>query len=177
MNHIKFVDILSVDDKLKEKVRRWRNKERIRRSMLTQHQISKEEHFRWIENLRNKDNYKFWVVFANDVPIGSVYLQNISYRQLKAEWGFYIGEDAYVGKGLSTGIVYKLLHHFFEAMKFDVLLTEAFSDNTVALNIYRKFKFAEINSLSANGGKEIVTLSFSRADWERCKGNFENVYF
>lgn len=175
--NLKLVDILSVDDELKDKVRCWRNKERIRKSMLTQHVISKEEHFNWIENLRHKDDRKFWIVFANDVSIGSVYLQNINYNQLNADWGFYIGEDAYVGKGLSKRILCKLLQYFFEVMKFEVLFTKVISDNTVALNIYRKFKFAEINGLSANGGKEIVTLSFSRTDWERCKSDFENVCF
>lgn len=177
MYNLEFVDILNVNDKLKYKVRCWRNKERIRKFMLTQHVISKEEHFDWIQNLMQKNDRKFWIVFANDVSIGSVYLHKINYNQLNAEWGFYIGEDAYIGKGLSKRILYKLLQYFFEVMKFEVLFTKALSDNIIALNIYRKFKFAEIKRLSANSGKEIVTLSFSRTDWERCKSDFENVCF
>lgn len=175
MNSITFVDILSVDDKLKDKVRCWRNKGKIRKFMLTQHLISREEHFKWIGSLKRKDNQKFWVVFANDVPIGSVYLQNINYRQLNSEWGFYIGEDAYIGKGFGKRIVYKLLQHFFEEMKFDVLLTKVFSNNTAALNIYRKFRFAEVSRAPGDDGKEILTLSFSRADWKNYKKDFQNV--
>ena len=175
MNHIEFIDILSVDDELKNKVRRWRNKERIRKSMLTQHQISKEEHLKWIKSLAHNDKQKFWVVFANNIPIGSVYLQNINYSKLSSEWGFYIGEDAYTGKGLAKHIVYKLLQHFFEVMKFGVLFTKVFSGNVLALKTYRKFKFAEMGRSRDNSGKEIVILRFSKSDWERYKIDFENA--
>ena len=175
MNDLKFVDILSVDDELKDKVRRWRNKKKIRKFMLTQHLIGREEHLRWLESLRQKDEQKFWIVFADEIPIGSVYLQNINYTQLNSEWGFYIGEDAYIGKGLGKRIVCKLLKHFFEVMNFDVLSTKVFSDNIVALKLYRKFKFVEAGRLPGDSGKEIVVLSFSRADWIKWKRDFENV--
>ncbi|MCK4793150.1 MAG: UDP-4-amino-4,6-dideoxy-N-acetyl-beta-L-altrosamine N-acetyltransferase, partial [Desulfobacteraceae bacterium] len=173
MNQIEFVDILGVDDGLKEKVRCWRNKQRIRKSMLLQHEISKEEHLRWIENLKHKDNQKFWVVFVDDVPIGSIYLQNINYDNLNSEWGFYIGEDAYIGKGLAKPIVFKLLEYFFEVMKFKILFTKVFSDNTVALNLYRKFKFDEADRSPVSGCRKIITLSFSRANWINCKRIFK----
>jgi UDP-4-amino-4,6-dideoxy-N-acetyl-beta-L-altrosamine N-acetyltransferase len=172
-----FVDILSVGDELKEKVRCWRNEERIRKSMLTQRVISKEEHFKWIESLRHKNDQKFWIVFANDVSIGSVYLKNIDQNKLRAEWGFYIGEVTHVGKGLGKHILYKLLKHFFEVMKFEVLFTKVFSDNTIALNIYRDFKFTEVSRLLSNNGREIITLSFSRADWEELNRNFDKCKY
>jgi len=174
MNHIEFIDILSADDELKEKVRCWRNKERIRKSMLMQHQISRKEHFKWIENLTKNNNQKFWIVFANGISIGSAYLQNTNYSKLSSEWGFYIGEDAYKGKGLAKYIVYKLLHHFFEVMKFDVLFTKVFSDNVPAIKTYRKFKFSEIGRSSNNNSREIIILGFSKNDWEKYRTDFEN---
>jgi UDP-4-amino-4,6-dideoxy-N-acetyl-beta-L-altrosamine N-acetyltransferase len=177
MNHIEFIDILSVNDELRDKVRQWRNKESIRKFMLTQHQISEEEHLKWIKSLSHNDKKKFWVVFANNIPIGSVYLQNISYRGLSSEWGFYIGEDAYTGRGLAKYIVYKLLKDFFEVMKFNVLFTKVFSDNDLALKTYRRFKFAEVGRSCDNSGRKIVTLSFSKSNWEKYKVDFENMCF
>jgi UDP-4-amino-4,6-dideoxy-N-acetyl-beta-L-altrosamine N-acetyltransferase len=175
MKELKFVDILSVDAELQERVRQWRNKARISKFMLTRHIIRREEHFKWIASLRKNDNQKFWIVYVDDLPIGSVYLQNINYRQLNSEWGFYIAEDVYMGKGFGKRIVYKLLQHFFETMRFDILNTKVFADNAAALNIYRKFRFTEIDRTSSEGGRKIVTLSFSRADWENYKRELENV--
>ena len=141
MRKIKFENILKVNDEIKEKVRQWRNKEEIRKHMLNQHIITKEEHLNWIESLKNRDDWKFWVVFIDEIPIGSVYLQNIDFKNLTSEWGFYIGEDDFKGKGLGKYILFKLLEFYFEEMKFEVLFTKVLSDNIAALNIYRKFKF------------------------------------
>lgn len=175
MNSLKFVDILSVADGLKDKVRHWRNKKEINRFMLTRHYISQKEHFKWMESLGEKDNRKFWVVFVEDVPIGSVYLQNIDYNQLSSEWGFYIAEDAYRSKGLGKRIVYKLLEYFFDVMKFNVLITKVFADNIAALNLYRKLGFREVDEPTVNNGRELITMTFSRGNRAACKKEFVNA--
>jgi UDP-4-amino-4,6-dideoxy-N-acetyl-beta-L-altrosamine N-acetyltransferase len=169
MKSLRFVDILSVDDELKDRVRQWRNKDRVRKCMLTQHHISREEHSKWLENLKTRDKQRFWVVFAEATPIGSVYLQNINCDLLSSEWGFYIGEDSYTGKGLGKRILYMLLERFFDEMGFNTLLTKVLSDNTAALRIYREFGFTEMGRAFVDGDKEILRLSFHRNDWFRQK--------
>lgn len=174
MEEIKFINIIDMPEGLKEKVRQWRNKEEIRKSMLTQHIISKEEHLQWIEGLRHRNDWKFWVIYFNNVPIGSVYLQNMDYENLSSEWGFYIGEEEYKGKGLSKAVLLKLLEIFFNEMKFNVLFTKILSGNIVALSLYRKFKFKEMEKVSFEDKREIVILSFSKEDWMKYRRQLEN---
>lgn len=176
MKSIRFTNILDVDKQLKEKVRQWRNKEEIRKFMLTQHIISREEHLKWLENLSKNEGQKFWIIFVDDVPIGSVYLQNINYKALNSEWGFYIGEDTYLGKGLAGLIIYKMLTIFFEEMKFDTLLTRALSNNTRALNLYRKFRFVDITHSVGNDSNKIVTMRFTRNEWIESKEDFKKQF-
>jgi len=174
MTDIEFINIIEVQEELKEKVRQWRNRDQIRKFMLAQHIISKEEHLQWIKDLRHRNDWRFWVIFLRDIPIGSVYLQNINYEKLTSEWGFYIGEDAYRGKGLSKFILFNLLEMFFNEMKFNTLFTRILSDNIVALNLYRKFKFREIErSFSKNRG-EVILLGFSKEDWMKYGRLLEN---
>ena len=173
MRDIKFVNILKVNDEIKEKVRQWRNKEEIRKYMLNQHIITKEEHLSWIESLRNRNDWKFWVVFVDEIPIGSVYLQNIDFKNLTSEWGFYIGEDDFKGKGLGKCILFKLLEFYFEEMRFEVLFTKVVSNNTVALNMYKKFEFKIIHSFLDNQRK-IVFLEFTKNDWLEQKEKLKN---
>ncbi len=176
MKEIKFENILKVNDEIKEKVRQWRNKEEIRKHMLNQHIITKEEHLNWIESLKNRNDWKFWVVFVDEIPIGSVYLQNMDFKNLTSEWGFYIGEDDYRGKGLGKYILFKLLEFYFEEMKFEVLFTKVISNNIAALNIYRKFKFKMINDFLDNQRK-VVLLKFTKKDWSKWKEMLKNEYF
>jgi len=176
MKEIKFENILKVNDKIKERVRQWRNKEEIRKYMLSQHIITKEEHLNWIESLKNRNDWKFWVIFVDEIPIGSVYLQNIDLKKLTSEWGFYIGEDDFKGKGLGKHILFKLLEFYFEEMKFEVLFTKVISNNIAAINIYRKFKFKMINDFLDNQ-KKVVLLKFTKKDWSKWKEMLKNEYF
>ena len=176
MKEIKFKNILKVNNEIKEKVRQWRNKEEIRKYMLSQHIITKEEHLNWIESLKNRNDWKFWVVFVDEIPMGSVYLQNIDFKNLTSEWGFYIGEDDFKGKGLGKYILFKLLEFYFEEMKFEVLFTKVLSDNIAALNIYRKFKFKIISDFLDNQRK-VVLLKFTKNDWSKWREVLKNEYF
>lgn len=176
MKEIKYINILKVNDKIQERVRQWRNKEEIRKYMLSQHIITKEEHLNWIESLKDRNDWKFWVVFIDEIPIGSIYLQSIDYKKLTSEWGFYIGEDDFKGKGLGKYILFKLLEFYFEEMKFEVLFTKVISNNIAALNIYRKFKFKMINDFLDNQRK-VVLLKFTKKDWLKQKEMLKNEYF
>jgi len=169
MNEIRFVDILEVDDVLKERVREWRNREEVRNFMLTQHHISKEEHRRWLERLKDVKDAKFWVAFAGDTPIGAAYLNDIDYEASDSEWGFYIGEDGYRQKGLSRRILYRLLEEAFEKLGLQTLVTSVLTGNTRALGIYEKLNFKTINRIPSRAGNEIILLGFTSEDWKRLK--------
>lgn len=174
MNDIEFIDVLDVDDDLKEKVRLWRNSEQVNRFMISRHVITKEEHSKWIENLEKNAEQKLWIVFTDKTPIGSVYLKNSDYNQLISEWGFYIGESNYRGRGLGKHILYKFLETFFDSMGFKVLNTKVMSDNAVALHIYSAFGFIETGRTTSDDSSEVVELKFSRADWLKHKEEIGN---
>lgn len=174
MNKIRFVDVLQVDDKLRDTIRRWRNRREIRKYMLTQHLISKEEHSRWLSGLRETVNQKVWIVFTDNVPIGSVYLQNLDYSRRYSEWGLYIAEPAYRGKGLGKCIVLRLLEVYFDEMGFETLSTKVLSDNVAALGLYRKLEFKPVDRLPYKGKKEIISLKFSKKDWLKLRDKLKD---
>jgi len=173
MSEMRFVNILEVDDGLKEKVRQWRNKDEIRKSMLTQHIISKGEHAGWLKKLKTADDSKFWVVFVEDTLIGVAYLQNIDRKKSTSEWGFYIGEDAYKGKGLGKSILFKLLDKAFGEMNLEILFTKVLSDNTIAFHIYEELRFKEAGRTPFKDDKEVILLQFRREDWQKLKEEIE----
>ncbi|MDD5680706.1 MAG: UDP-4-amino-4,6-dideoxy-N-acetyl-beta-L-altrosamine N-acetyltransferase [Candidatus Omnitrophica bacterium] len=174
MTDIRFTNILQLDDAIKEKVREWRNSGRVRHFMLTQHVISAHEHTKWVDGLKRGDNALFWVVFAGDDPIGAAYLHNINKEKKTSEWGFYIGNDAYTGKGLGKNILFKLLETSFDEMGFEVLLTKAFSDNIAALSLYRKFDFAEKGREALDGKRDVILLEFTKDDWSKVRGKLSS---
>ena len=178
MDRLKLVNILNVNDELKEKVRQWRNKEEIRKYMLNQHIITKEEHFKWLENLKSKNDCKFWVVFFNNIPIGTVSLQNINYDKLTSEWGFYIGEDLYKGLGLGAIIEYNLLEYYFLKLNFTTLSGTVLDTNLAILKMHKKFGFKIIGREKKIIGKKkhtITLISVKRNDWMNLRKDLESI--
>lgn len=179
MEGIKFVNILKVNDEIQEKVRQWRNKEEIRKYMISQHIINKKEHSIWLKNLKHKNDCKLWVVFLYNIPIGSVYLQNIDYKNLTSEWGFYIGEEAYKGFGLGAIIEYNLLEYFFLKLNFTTLFGTVLDTNLVVLKMHKKYGFKIIGREKKIIGKKkhtITLISIKKNDWMNLRKDLKVFY-
>ena len=169
MNNPSFINILETDEIIREKVRRWRNKEEIRKCMLDQNIISPQEHARWLDGLSRSADNKFWVVFWEDVPVGAAYLQNVDHQKATTEWGFYIGEEAYKARGLGQQILFNLLEEVFDRMGFEILLTKVLSSNVGAIHLYKKFYFNEKDRFFSKDQREVVILEFTKSAWARTK--------
>jgi len=174
MERLKLVNILNVNDELKEKVRQWRNKEEIRKFMTNQGIISKEEHLNWLKSLTSRTDYKAWVVFYEKKPIGLVNLSKIDDHKQSAFSGVYIGENEYKGKGLGKCMRFQLMKVFFEEMRFKILYATVLSYNFVNLNFIKKFKFRELNRISFKNNIKNVIFQFTLNDWLKWKEYLKN---
>ncbi len=169
MSQLTLINILETDEIIRERVRQWRNKEEIRRSMFSQGVISRDEHARWLAGLIHRVDTKFWVVFLEGIPIGAAYVHHMEPERRRTQWGFYIGEETYKAKGLGQQILFDLLEEVFDRMAFEVLVTEVLSDNTRAIGIYRKFDFSEQKSYRTKDQREVIVFEFTRPVWEKTK--------
>ncbi|GEM_PF-2089973 len=175
VNDLRFVNILETDRVIREKVRWWRNKQDVRSCMLSQSIISQEEHAQWLAGLSKGSVNKFWVIFWRDVPIGAAYLQNIDYDRSTSEWGFYIGEEAYKGRGVGKKILFNLLEKVFDKMAIEFLFTKVLSTNGSAIHLYKKFYFSEKSRLLLEDGREVIIFEFARSAWLEVKDELEKI--
>jgi len=95
-----YIRSMSSDDL--ELVLAWRNHPEIRRYMLTQHDISPEEHRRWYGRTSQDTSRRLLVFEYDDVPAGFVQFTKVSPGGI-AEWGFYVSPDAPQGTGQKLG--------------------------------------------------------------------------
>ena len=175
IEQITFINILQVNPDISRKVRQWRNKDYIRRRMLNRHIISSEEHKQWLLKLQANDSQKFWVVFLNEEPFGSVYLNKVDAKSRKSEWGFYIGEESFLDKGLGRKMMYKFLMLYFDTMKYNELITKVLSGNDKALHLYQQFKFRQVSTEKYNEDEGIIIFKFSAEDWNKYKKELINA--
>lgn len=85
-----------------EQVLAWRNHPEVRRYMLTQHEISLEEHRRWFEKA-SEDPTRYLLVYEqNSTPVGFINIHRIATGGI-ADWGFYAAPDVPKGTGRQLG--------------------------------------------------------------------------
>ena len=67
-----------------------RNQKEIRQNMYTSHEISEDEHFKWIERITHDAVNRFFAVFLDGHIVGAISLNAISTAHKRADWAYYI---------------------------------------------------------------------------------------
>ncbi|OPZ79361.1 MAG: ribosomal-protein-L7/L12-serine acetyltransferase [Alphaproteobacteria bacterium ADurb.Bin438] len=129
-----FKNFIHTNEYEKKLILEWRNSDRIRQNMINQDIIIYENHVKWIERLKTKEDAKYYLCIIDDKPVGVYDYTSIEAQHKKAEWGFYVGEE---GLGFGVLMEYLGIKHFFEDMKFNRLCAIVLEHNIKTYNIHK----------------------------------------
>lgn len=139
-------NFLHLDSEQQEMIRNWRNSEKIRKWMYTDHVISKEEHRRFFENLNNNKRAFFWLIRLWDQYLGVLTLIRTDFRNKNTYYGIYANPDnKMLGKGekLDT-LAIKLA---FKHANFHSLHLEVIEDNLAVIDLHERMGFVREGKL------------------------------
>lgn len=124
---------------------KWRNKAFVRSNFIYQKEFTKESHERWLETMVDTGKVKQFIIRlkVDDLPVGSVYLRDIDTEHLKAEYGIFIGEEDYLGKGIGTEVAAEVIRYAFEELKLHKIMLRVLANNPRAIESYKKAGFIE----------------------------------
>ena len=99
-----------------ENIINWRNSDEVRKQFIYQKPFTKESHEKWIETMieTGKVVQMMIVECETDRPIGSVYVRDIDMEHKKGEYGIFIGDVDYLGKGYGTEAAELMIEYAFE---------------------------------------------------------------
>lgn len=162
-----------IEEKDLELILHWRNSDRIRANMFTDHIIKMEEHRSWFDRLQKEQKDIYLVFEYNDNPVGIVNFIEMDSHNYTCKWGFYIGEED-VPKGLGSIMGFMGLEYIFEECNKCIVKGEAFVFNEASINYHTKLGFTEEgysvkHVLKNEGYKDVILFSLSREDWEKNK--------
>ncbi len=148
----------------------WRTAPEINQYMTTDVPYDIEAQKRWILNSYARNDYYHWIALYDDMPIGSVSINDFDAENERTSWGIYKGVPGFPGVGA------KILPLMYNWLFFEIgvreIYTEAVYHNTKAIDLYlrhgHKFMPAK-DRVIRKGGREILllTLSLSIQDWDR----------
>ena len=142
MSVITYRNLLDVSPELQERVRNWRNSEHVRSNMLASDLITEEQHRRWLcGGAGRPERQSVRVAFEGDEPFGIITLKDIDRNSSRCDWGIYIGETGFLGRGLSRRMLFDLLAWAFEEEGLQRLYTSVVGDNAKAVALYLEYGF------------------------------------
>jgi UDP-4-amino-4,6-dideoxy-N-acetyl-beta-L-altrosamine N-acetyltransferase len=118
----------------------WRNAPSVRRYMLTQHEITQEEHRQWFARVKDDKTRQQIIVMDAGDPIGFVQFNPVSQGGI-ADWGFYVRPDAPKGSGTKLGQA--ALTHAFKTLGLHKVCGQAIESNLVSIAFHQKLGFRD----------------------------------
>jgi len=159
----------------------WRNTERIRANMYTDHIIDPEEHRSWFNRVRKDATCRYLIVEHEGRPIGLSYLTKISRDHGTCEWGFYIGAaDAPRGSGTAMG--FQSMEWIFHEEQLRKASGEVLAFNLPSRKLFERLGFTRDGCLRQHVVKngtvtDVVLYSLLKAEWHgREKARIADIY-
>lgn len=153
-----------------ENIVRWRNSDFVNKRFLYRAQFTPESHNNWMKNMvETKKVYQF-IINCDGKDVGSIYLRDVDIQNKKAEYGVFIGEKDYLGKGVGTAATKLILDFAFTELKLHKVFLRVLSDNVGAVKSYEKSGFVQEgffkDEIFADGKYESVIFMaiFNRED-------------
>lgn len=131
---------LAVDDL--DLVLSWRNSERIRANMYTDHVISESEHQAWYDRIKNEPSVAYCLFEYRQTPAGLSYLTDIDLTNGLCLWGFYLGA-VNLPRGSGTMMGYLSLQYAFDQLRVRKVCGEVLAFNEPSLKFFRRLGFVE----------------------------------
>ncbi|HCN44299.1 MAG TPA: UDP-4-amino-4,6-dideoxy-N-acetyl-beta-L-altrosamine N-acetyltransferase [Pseudomonas sp.] len=164
-----FIDILDTDPSVQARVRELRNHIDVRRFMYSSHEISPDEHGKWLASLAGNNRQRVFVVLLDDAVAGIVSLNAINTTHRTADWAFYL-DPARQGQGLGSLVEFWLLDHAFNEAGLEKLNCEVLESNGAVVKMHQKFGFCvegvRRRNVEKDGARvDVVLLGITREEW------------
>lgn len=127
---------------------KWRNTDFVRENFIFREKFTKEMHENWIKTQINTGKVIQYIICDNlETPIGSIYFRDIDVEKREAEFGIFIGEKNFIGKGLGQEATKLFINFGFKELGFDRIILRVIDTNNKAEHIYEKVGFKKIDEI------------------------------
>ncbi len=121
----------------------WRNNPKVQQNFVFRTAFTNEMHENWMKSQVVTGNVVQFIIQdnASKRKIGSVYLRDIDKKFRSAEYGIFIGEDEFRGKGFGSESARLIVDYGFKVIKLHRIFLRVFQSNSIAISSYKKVGF------------------------------------
>jgi len=161
-----------------EQLRQWRNNPELRQFFREYREISKETQEKWFEEkVLGDPNQINFEIHDNESGklIGHCGIFYIKWVYGTGEFGIYIGDNNFRGKGYGKSSLISLVNYGFETLSLHRIFAEVYSNND-AIKLYKKIGFKQEGILRQHvykNGKylDAYMIGLLKDEWSSLKEN------
>lgn len=129
------VYLRSITSEDTERIVKWRNQENVLKYFFYRGDFTKEIHENWLRTRVDTGEVEQFIVVLkeNDRPVGSTFLRDIDYNNMKAEYGVFLGEEDARGKGIGKEILELTVKYAFEELGLHRIYARVYETNKPSL--------------------------------------------
>jgi UDP-4-amino-4,6-dideoxy-N-acetyl-beta-L-altrosamine N-acetyltransferase len=163
-----------------ERLRSWRNQDRIRANMYSDHLIEADEHAAWLSRTLASDTARVMVFELAGQPVGMVGFSNIDRHNDRCDWAFYLGEET--PRGTGAAMEFLALDHAFDDLGIGKLCCEVFAFNAGVVKMHGRFGFQQEALFVRHRRKgdrleDVVALALFADDWRSRRATMAETVF
>lgn len=112
-----------------EQVLEWRIKPEVAKFLFTRIENDLSKQRLWFENISKNENYRYWVIYYQDQPIGVINLSELDFKNKRCNAGYYIGEQQF--NHLGGMVLPYLYNHVFNELGLKKIYGEVVNGNKI----------------------------------------------
>ena len=169
-----YLSPISVDDA--EQYCEWINDAEVNKFMVfSSHQIGIEKERTILEDMIKRNAQIFAIIdIKKDELIGNCSLFDIDHLNMKAEFGIFIGNKTYWGKGYGTEATMLILDYGFNILNLNNIMLRVYSYNKRGIRSYEKSGFKVIGN--HREAKIIGSKKYDEIYMDILAGEFKSIY-
>lgn len=148
--HGNLVSLMKIRDEDTDSLVKWRNSAHVKENLYSQEDVTPEQHREWLRTKVDSGQCVQFVIYSkhDKVPVGTTFLKNIEAYHSRAEFGIFIGELGYLGKGLGGDATRLIVKYGFEELKLNKIYLTVFEHNYPAIRSYESVGFRRTGLMS-----------------------------
>jgi RimJ/RimL family protein N-acetyltransferase len=97
----------------------WRMREDITKYLFTDPKLTLEGQLKWFNKIKNDNSQIRWTIYADDIPVGSIFLNEIDYTHKRCEIGWFIADKKVRSLELAMMLQQNMYDYIFDTLRLN----------------------------------------------------------
>ena len=121
----------------------WRMREDITKYLFTNPQLTLEGQRKWFDKIKDDKSQIRWIIYIDDSPVGTMFLDDINYTHKRCEMGWFIADKKIRSLELAMTLQQNMYDYVFDILEFNRVCGYIMDENkkVLMLDTYCGFEY------------------------------------